>query len=121
MRVLSVFTFLSVCFFFTKCSYNQYEEYIVGKWKAIKWESEGKAKSDQVQNYWFQFNEDGTYQSYFGGNNEDGDFRVEYNRLYTKSKGEAEIVVEILSMTSDTMRIGMNRSGISETLVLAHE
>jgi hypothetical protein len=120
MKVLFAFVLFSVFFFFSSCS-NQNEEYIVGKWKAIKWESDGQSKSNQVQNYWFHFHDDGTYQSHFGGNNEDGNYRVEYNRLYTKSKGEAEIVVEILSMTPDTMKIGMNRSGMSETLVLAHE
>lgn len=112
---------LVVLFFMVGCSYQNYDDYIVGKWNGVKWESGGEAKSNDIKNYWFEFNENGQYQSLFGGLREKGDYRVEYNRLYTHAKDGEEIVVEILSLTVDTMRIGMNRAGVAETLVLAHQ
>jgi hypothetical protein len=103
------------------CSYQDYDAYIIGKWNGVKWESEGISRSDNISDYWFHFNESGKYESLFGGLREKGKYRVEYNRLYTHAINAEEIVVEILSMTEDTMRIGMNRGGVAETLVLAHE
>ncbi len=107
--------------FMAGCTYSHYDEYIVGKWKGVKWESEGKDRSSQIGDYWFDFRDDNTYASFFGGVDEQGKYYVEGNRLYTKADGENEIVVEIRSLTQDTLRIGMNRGGVPETLVLARE
>ncbi len=101
------------------CSYDKYDELIPGKWKVVEWTANGNVKGD-VTDDWFDFKTDGTYSSRFGGLQQEGTYRLEYNRLYTKAEGESEIVVKIESLTSDSLKIGMNRGGRPEILVLAH-
>ena len=115
-QTMSCILFLIV---FSSCdSYSGYDKMIVGHWNAIQWETENNVRNADVSRYSFDFDNEGNYQSKFGGVDEEGTYRIEYNRLYTKNGGDDEIVVEIQSMTSDTLRIGMNRGGVQETLVL---
>lgn len=124
LNFISITGMLLVIFFLPGilgCSYAEYDEFIIGKWQVVKWESDKRAEAGDVDKYWFEFKEDGSYASWFGGMNQKGSYRLENNKLYTKAEGEEEIVVEIRSLSPDTMRIGMNRGGVPETLLLAHE
>lgn len=106
---------------FLSCSHAKNDQLIIGKWNTVSWDRNGTLYTDEAEKYWFDFNDDGSYSSEFGGLAQKGTYRVDYNRLYTLADGEEEIVVEIKSITNDTLRLGMNRGGRPEILILAKE
>lgn len=119
MKIKHSGLFLGIIFLFLM-SCNPYAEYgtkIVGKWNGVKWAT--SSESVDLSTTQFNFMKNGQYTSNFVGNKEKGIYRVEWDRLYTHNEGDDEIVVQIQSITSDTLKIGMNRSGTLETLILA--
>ena len=92
------------------CGHLKYKDLILGKWTGKEWNVGGESSPvEQVKDIWFQFNEDGTYASQFGGLLQEGTYRVEFDKLYTHAKGESEIVVRIADLSENEFIIEMNR------------
>jgi hypothetical protein len=93
-----------------------YHQAIQGEWVAYKWAvgQEGERDASQVR---FRFEED-AYQAALGGQEEQGSFRVEGNKLYTRAGGQQEMMVRIARLSGDTLEFEMNRGGIPERLYL---
>jgi hypothetical protein len=93
-----------------------YHQAIQGEWGGYKWTAgqEGERDASQVR---FRFEED-AYQAAFGNQEEQGSFRIEGDKLYTRAGGQQEMMVKIARLSGDTLEFEMNRGGIPERLYL---
>ena len=99
------------------CIKSYYQRELVGNWEGIDWQRDGVTVPDHDP-FWFNFGQDSTYASMFGGLQQQGKYWIDGFRLYTLVEGEFPIKVKLESLEQDTLTIGMNRAGRPETLVL---
>lgn len=116
MKKVLLFALVSVFYF----SCFEAEESIAleelhGYWNGIGYEI-GDDLQTNASDWEFQINPDSTYMLKYGSNEQVGVYRVAGNKLYTTPKGQAEINVEVQSLTQDSLVLKMNRSGVIEIL-----
>jgi hypothetical protein len=104
---------------FSSCG-DELADQLVGNWRGISWTVEGKEKSDpgKVQ---FVFNSDDTYQASYGGESEQGTYRVFGRNLYTTAEGKLEKLVKFDFDENLNLIFAMNRMGTAESIVLQKE
>jgi Lipocalin-like domain len=106
---------------------------LIGNWKGAAWVVAGKATDRDAHSVAFSFEtnavpagktnsrellEAGMYTAAYGAQLEKGDFKVKGDKLYTTAEDKVEKVVRIVTLTADSLVLGMNRVGQEETLVL---
>ncbi len=96
---------------------NELADQLTGSWKGISWTVEGREKPspEKVQ---FIFNSDDTYQASYGGESEQGTFRVFGRNLYTTAEGKLEKLVKFDFDEDLNLVFNMNRVGTSERIIL---
>ncbi len=114
LTLLTAFTILLLI----SCTDTRNNQLIIGKWKGARWESNGKTLTMNVATTFFNFDEKGAYSFENNGNVEAGTYKVENDNLFTKPKGQQEMMVKITKLTGDSLVFDMNRSGMAETLTL---
>lgn len=91
---------------------------IIGHWSGVQWTVAGSSANRNASRTFFSFDQNGQYSFEYNGRMEKGSYSVENDMLFTRPKGEQEMMVKILSLTKDSLVFGMNRGGDAETLVL---
>jgi hypothetical protein len=109
--IFSAFLFIASCAFPTANT-------PLGEWKGSQWLVKGQDSGRKAEAVEFTFNEDGQYSAVYGSQEEEGTYRVEDNKLFTKSEGLEKMVQYYLSEGKDTLILDMNRGGTMEQLVL---
>jgi hypothetical protein len=102
----------------TSCADTKNNKLIIGKWKGVQWESNGKPLDRNVETTFFNFDEKGMYSFENNGNVEEGTYKVENDNLFTTPKDQQEMMVKITKLNGDSLVFDMNRSGMAETLTL---
>jgi Lipocalin-like domain len=102
----------------TSCADTKNNKIIIGRWRGVQWESNGKALERNVETTSFTFTDKGTYTFENNGNLEAGTYKVEVDNLFTTPKDQQEMMVKITKLTGDSLVFDMNRSGMAETLIL---
>jgi Lipocalin-like domain len=102
----------------TSCADTKNNKIIIGKWKAVQWESNGKALERNVETTSFTFTDKGTYTFENAGNVESGTYKVEIDNLFTTAKDKQEIMVKIVKLANDSLVFDMNNGGQAETITL---
>ncbi len=93
-------------------------ELLYGNWKGISWDIAGKSSDMDASSVAFEFKADGTYSAGFGGQAENGTFKLKDNKLYTTAANKIEKMVALSKVTKDTIIMDMNRQGQAEQLIL---
>lgn len=96
---------------------NSYAVDILGKWQVHEWSvpSTQKQISKQMN---FTFQDDARYSVDYGSASEKGKYWFRGDKLFTHEDGKADKKVLIQLLTSDTLKIEMNRAGTIEEVVL---
>lgn len=115
-RNLSILLFLLLMF--SACENNQNNKQILGKWQGAQWLVENKPGNYDVAATSFEFDSTGNYMFTYKTNVEKGAYKVENNMLFTRPKGEKEMMVFIEKLNGDTLQFKMNRGGTEELLTL---
>jgi Lipocalin-like domain len=102
----------------TSCADTKNNKLIIGKWKGVQWESNGKPLDRNVETTFFNFDEKATYSFENAGNQEKGTYKVENESLFTTPANGLEIMVKILKLNNDSLVFGMNNGGQEEILTL---
>jgi len=100
------------------CGNSQSNKNITGKWQGAEWLVENKPGNYDVAATGFEFDSTGNYQFTYQTNVEKGTYKVENNMLFTRPKGEKEMMVYIEKLSGDTLQFKMNRGGTTELLTL---
>lgn len=103
----------------SSCQLTVEKELVIGEWKGVEWLIEGQEGDYDATSTFFEFSEDGRYTYMYGDVGEQGIYTVVNNELFTTPDGGMKMMVRIKKLTPDTMVLGMNRGGTSETLTLA--
>ena len=114
-RILIV---LLITIVFASCGQNPNDKMIVGRWKSISWLADGRPKNIKIEGVFFAFDSLGQYTFWQPGNTEEGTYKIEKNMLFTKAKGQQEMMVKIELLTLDSLVLGMNNGGTAETLTM---
>jgi hypothetical protein len=115
------FKFVLVCLLlgvFTSCGDTTNNKLIVGSWTGVEWIVNGNPSSQNPKETRFKFDENGNYTYSYGNLVEEGTYNVENEMLFTKPKGQLEIMVRISKLTKDSLVFDMNRGGQPEMLIL---
>jgi hypothetical protein len=119
MKTTSIILSCLAIILMTSCVWkNYFEREIVGTWTVVDWQKEGVSNPVGNAGMWFEFSADSTYSSVFAGVREAGSYYIDGYKLYTTAEGEATIMTKIESLKSDTLKIGMNRGGREEMVIL---
>jgi len=114
-------TILAIACLFISCAPSLDETLLHAKWQGVDWLVEGKSAALNVASINFDFNADGTYEANFVNQKEKGTYYLSGDKLYTTDEGKAEKVVQLLMLTKDSIKMGMNRGGTTEVLILKKE
>ncbi len=110
--------FCSVLLLFSSCGNNENNKLIVGQWKGAEWLINGNPSGRNAAETQFTFDANGDYTFTSPNVLEKGSYNVENEMLFTKPKGQQEIMVRITKLTKDSLIFDMNRGGQPETLLL---
>jgi hypothetical protein len=102
----------------TNCQQDDKKPLLIGKWQAVSWTVRGKESGRDFKSIHFDFNADDTYSAAFGGQAEQGKFRLAGDKLYTTGENKIEKMVKLATFTADTIVMDMNRAGEAEALIL---
>ena len=91
---------------------------LLGKWQGAEWLIMDKPSGIDAAQVSFEFLEDGSYSATFGNQNQNGTWRTEKDKLYTKETGKQEILVKLLKYDGTALDFEMNRGGQKEILKL---
>ncbi len=108
---------LTVVMLLLSCNSREYSD-IQGRWVCASWTAPSDPKEMCNGDVKFVFSEDRTYKSDFKGTVNSGDFEIIGDQLTCYPAGEMSIGVELVTLTTDTLEMLMNRSGTAEKLVL---
>lgn len=119
MKPILYFLLLCTICLFSSCG-DELSDQLVGVWTGISWTVEGREKPnpDKVK---FTFNADDSYQAIYGGESEQGTYRVFGRNLYTTAEGKLEKLVKFDFDEDLNLIFNMNRVGTSEKIVLKKE
>ncbi len=109
---------LLITIVFASCGENPNDKMIVGRWKSVSWLADGRPKNIKIDGVFFAFDSLGQYTFWQPGNTEEGTYKIEKNMLFTKAKGQQEMMVKIELLTLDSLVLGMNNGGTPEKLTL---
>ena len=116
---------LLTLFFACKSEPKINPELIVGTWNGVDWRVQGKSSGRDAAAVFFVFapftgegSVEGTYMAAYGSQKEKGSYKLKGDKLYTTAEDKIEKVVRIVSISADTLVLGMNRMGQEEELVL---
>lgn len=103
------------------CSVNhENEALLINTWNGVSAEGAEQAVTGAPSSYVFDFREDYTYSYSYGGSySEEGTWHTKLHLLYALPNGGTENVVEIKSLTADTLVLKMNRGGFEFDITLA--
>lgn len=107
-----------ICFTVISCIHSANKELLVGEWVGTEWLANGIPSGIDATKVNFKFQADGGYSAEIGGNKEEGTYILREDKLYTRPKGQLEIMVKIAKLTTDSLVFDMNRSGQAEVLTL---
>ncbi len=113
----TIFLFMALGLTIWACS-SADTSLLYGDWRGDDWLIEGKSSGLNARSVNFEFEPDGTYTATMNSQKEAGTYRVRGDKLYTIAEGKKEKVVQLLTLTQDTVKMNMNRSGRAEVLVL---
>ncbi len=116
-----VLSFILLTGFVVSCNLTVDETLVYGDWKGVEWLIEGQEGNYDASSTYFSFDTTGRYTYNYGDMGEQGNFTVVNNELFTTPDGGMKMMVRIQKLTPDTMVLGMNRGGTSETLTLAKQ
>ena len=102
----------------TSCTNNQNNSLIIGKWQGAEWLVNGKPSAHNAKATIFTFNQKNEYSFDYAGTIEKGTYKVENTMLFTTAENKQEIMVNITTLTSDSLVFNMNSGGEQETLIL---
>ncbi|WMI69005.1 lipocalin family protein [Mangrovimonas sp. YM274] len=102
------------------CNSEKYE-LLNGKWNCLSWTIESSEDNQCSNNVYFMFSPNKTYSSKIGNLEEKGHFILSGDKLICTPEGKMDIGVEINTLTTDTLRFTMNRSGQKEVITLLKE
>jgi Lipocalin-like domain len=114
----TILTLISFTFLFANCKQEDNKPLLMGKWQGTSWLVNGKESGRDYKSVGFQFNSDDTYSASFGGQAEQGTFRLAADKLYTTGENKIEKMVKLSTLTADSIVMDMNRAGESEALIL---
>jgi Lipocalin-like domain len=117
MKKINLLTTIAILFL-TSCADTKNNKAIIGSWRAVQWEANGKPLNRNVETTNFTFTDKGNYSFENAGTIEDGTYKVEQSNLFTTAKGKQEIMVKIVKLTNDSLVFDMNNSGEAETITL---
>lgn len=115
MKYLCLSIFLMVL---SSCDVEHNKPLLLGNWKMVNWEIVPTQQTVEGRQMDFQFNDDDTYSVDYGGEIEEGTWRVAGNNLYTTENGMSEKMVKIVLINQDSLKFEMNRSGQLELVTL---
>lgn len=106
-----------ICFIF---SCNKLDHTLLhGKWKGVTISEKGKKVDKGAEQAEFNFYPNGTYTYEISYHKEAGKFRTLEDKLYTTdtlNESRIEKVVQVATLTSDSLFIKMNDKGVSQIL-----
>lgn len=100
------------------CDVEQNRPLLLGNWKMVSWKIVPTNQYVHGRRMDFQFNDDDTYSVDYGGESEEGTWRVAGNNLYTTENGMSEKMVKIITLNNDSLKFEMNRAGQLEVVTL---
>jgi hypothetical protein len=100
------------------CIHSENKALLVGAWNGTEWLANGVPGGTDAAQVKFRFQADGGYAANFGSYTEEGTYILREDKLYTRPKGQLEIMVRIAKLTQDSLVFEMNRGGQAETLTL---
>lgn len=110
-----------LCFALAACSVtHENEELLINTWTGVAADGAAQAVTGAPSSYIFDFKDDYTYSYKYGGSySEEGTWSTKLHLLYAQPNNGTENVVEIKSLTADTLVLKMNRGGFEFDLTLA--
>ena len=117
----STLFFAFLIMFFCACSAENNNQRIVGTWQGISWKVKGQQSGRNASDVTFEFKPDDSYSASFGTQKEEGTYRLAENKLYTTAKGQAQKMVQVTLLSTDTLIMDMNRVGTLEELILVKQ
>lgn len=110
---------VAICFvLLSSCGDTTNNKLIIGNWQGTEWLVNGAPSTNNAAGTSFSFNEKGAYSFNYLGNIEKGTYKVENDMLFTTPENQQEIMVNITTLTKDSLVFSMNRGGQPETLIL---
>lgn len=109
---------LIIILLFTCCTESEFNEIdIQGNWKVASWtvKSSGKAINNKMD---MDFNADKKYTIDYGSEKETGKYWIAGEFLHTAEENQSEKKVKIIKLSTDTLKIQMNRGGEIENVTL---
>ncbi len=123
MRRIYFFSFILIAFLFNNCTTEEDldETLLHGKWQGADWLIEGKSANLDVKSIAFEFDQDANYSAKYAAQLEKGSYRLSGRKLYTTAEGDQEKVVKIIYLSTDSLKMDMNRAGRNEVMVLVKQ
>lgn len=118
MRIPVIFTALILLLLSSCTSNSEYYNEIIGEWNCTSWVAENSTQDKCGDNAYFKFNEDRTYRSKLGSEEDKGTYKIERGKLMAQPEGKMVIGVKIINLDSGMMELLMNNGGVMETLKL---
>lgn len=105
------------------CIQEDNKALLIGDWQGASWTIGGADSGRDVADVKFSFRENYTYTASYGNSNEQGTYRLTEKKLYTTAEGanQAEKMVELASISADSIVMNMNRVGTAEQLILVKQ
>ena len=114
----NISAFILFCFLVSGCRTDDKTYLLIGQWQGVSWKINGKESDRSPEAVEFTFNKDKTYNTAYESEFEKGTFRLSGDKLYTTGENKIEKMVKLSNITSDTIAMDMNRSGIAEQIIL---
>ena len=118
MRIPGILMALFLSLLFSCTSNTEYYNEIVGEWNCTSWTAESSTEDKCNDNAYFKFNEDRTYVSKLGIEEDEGTYKIERGKLIAQPEGKMVIGVKIIHLENGSMELLMNNGGVMETLKL---
>lgn len=100
------------------CRQDDKTPLLLGQWQGVSWKVKGTESGRDFSAVRFEFRTDNSYSATYGGQTEQGSFRLKGDKLYTTAENKIEKIVQLTTLTADTLVMDMNRVGVAEELVL---
>ncbi len=115
-------TFLCLMFLLGSCKSEYSNRQLAGKWQAISLTEDTVPLAVDLTQIWMEFTEKGTYTFHSTLNiKEEGIYRLERKNLVrrnTLDPNASEKAVELMSVSKDSMRIGMREGEKVRCLIM---